>query len=50
MTETFVGQIITDGRITIPDKVRQILGLKEGHFVRVVIEKADNPRKKGANP
>ncbi len=38
--ETFVGQIIADGRITIPDKVRDLLKLKEGDLVRVTVQPA----------
>jgi AbrB family looped-hinge helix DNA binding protein len=38
--ETFVGQLIADGRITIPDKIRELLRLKEGDYVRVTIQPA----------
>jgi len=41
MTEIFVAQIIADGRVTIPDSVRQLLGLKEGDFVRIKLEKVN---------
>lgn len=40
MSETFVTKIISDGRLTIPETIREILKLKEGDPVRVSIEKA----------
>jgi AbrB family looped-hinge helix DNA binding protein len=36
--ETFIGQIIADGRVTIPDKIRELLGLKEGDYVQITVE------------
>lgn len=48
MGEEFVGQIIADGRVTIPDKIRDFLKLKEGDFVRVNVEPANNKRPKVA--
>lgn len=41
MSEKFVARLIADGRITIPESIRIILGLKEGDLVRAVIEKAN---------
>ena len=41
MSEKFVARLIADGRITIPESVREVLGLKEGDLVRAVVEKAN---------
>lgn len=35
----FVSKIIADGRVTVPQKVRELLKLKEGDFVEVEINK-----------
>jgi AbrB family looped-hinge helix DNA binding protein len=40
--EKFVAQIIADGRITIPDKIRELLNLKEGDLVRVTVQPASS--------
>ena len=40
MAETFLTQIISLGRVTVPEAVREILNLKDGDRVRVTIEKA----------
>lgn len=45
MTENFVAQIIADGRITIPDKIRMLMELKEGDFVRATIKKVNKNSK-----
>lgn len=45
MGEEFVGKIIADGRVTIPDNIRDLLELKEGDLVRVNVERANNKRK-----
>jgi AbrB family looped-hinge helix DNA binding protein len=37
--EIFIAQVISLGRITIPDKVRNVLDIKDGDYVRVTIEK-----------
>jgi len=37
--ENFIAQIISLGRITIPDKIRDVLELKDGDYVRVTIVK-----------
>ena len=39
MVHKFVGKIIADGRVTIPDKIRELLRLKEGDFVEVEVNK-----------
>jgi len=44
MSETFVAKIIVGGRITIPESVRDVLGLKEGDLVRAVVEKANKTK------
>ena len=41
MSEVFVAEIISDGRLTIPLPVRELLGLKAGDLVKVkIISKA----------
>lgn len=44
MRETFVGQIIADGRVTIPETIRAILCVKEGDYVKIVIEKKETAK------
>jgi AbrB family looped-hinge helix DNA binding protein len=39
MTETFVGEIIESGRVTIPETIRDLLNLCKGDKVRVTVEK-----------
>jgi len=47
MSESFVATVIADGRITIPDDIRELLEIKEGDKIRAIIEKIPN-KKKGA--
>jgi len=46
--ETFKARVISRGRITIPDTLRELLKIKEGDFVEVQVEKI--PDSKGASP
>jgi len=41
MSETFVARVIADGRITIPENIREVLAIKEGDLVRATVEKAN---------
>lgn len=41
MVETFVARVIADGRITIPESIREVLAIKEGDLVRTTVEKAN---------
>ena len=34
-------KIFSNGRVTIPDYIRQALGLKEGDLVKVIVERVD---------
>jgi len=45
MSESFVAQVIADGRITIPLTLRKLLGIKEGDFVKVQLEGKAEPIK-----
>jgi bifunctional DNA-binding transcriptional regulator/antitoxin component of YhaV-PrlF toxin-antitoxin module len=40
MAETFVAQV-SRGRITIDQKIRDLLGITDGDYVRVSVEKAN---------
>ena len=42
--ETFKARVISRGRITIPDTLRELLGIEEGDFVEVQLKKVDNPK------
>jgi AbrB family looped-hinge helix DNA binding protein len=46
--ETFKTQVISNGRISIPSKIRKKLTIEEGDYVKVNIEKLvlveDNPQ------
>jgi AbrB family looped-hinge helix DNA binding protein len=39
--EKFVAQIIANGRVTIPDTVRELLTLKEGDYVEIRVRKRE---------
>lgn len=41
--ETFLGKMISGGRVTIPEKVREKLFLNYGNLVRIRIKKEVNP-------
>ena len=41
MSETFITQVVSLGRVTIPEKVREVLGIKEGMTVRVTVERVE---------
>jgi AbrB family looped-hinge helix DNA binding protein len=38
-------KVIKDGRITIPQEIRELENIKEGDFLRVTIQKIDRPAK-----
>ncbi|MDA4124721.1 MAG: hypothetical protein OK438_04625 [Thaumarchaeota archaeon] len=46
----FIAEVIQGGRITIPDEVREIFGIKEGFFVlcnlKVISRRDKKPRNK----
>jgi hypothetical protein len=44
MSETFVAQV-SRGRITIDSKIRDFLGINDGDYVRITVEKATNGQK-----
>jgi len=39
----FIARIVSDGRVTIPEQIRKLLGLKEGDFVSCDIETVNSP-------
>ncbi len=41
MSEGFVGKIIKNNRITIPKEIMDIMGLHEGDYLHVTIEKKE---------
>ena len=40
-SEAFIATVIADGRVTIPEPVRKVLGLNEGDLVKVTVEKTE---------
>lgn len=48
MSESFVAQVIADGRITIPLPLRRLLSIKEGDFVKIQLEGKTEPVKEEA--
>jgi len=41
--ESFKAEVISGGRITIPDLVRKLLKIEDGDVVEVQVEKVNNP-------
>jgi len=39
----FIARVVSDGRVTIPEQIRKLLGLKEGDFVSCDIETVNTP-------
>ncbi|MGZ4135244.1 MAG: AbrB/MazE/SpoVT family DNA-binding domain-containing protein [Halobacteriota archaeon] len=39
-------RMICDGRVTIPLEIREVEGIKEGDYIKITVEKVENP----ANP
>jgi AbrB family looped-hinge helix DNA binding protein len=39
MSNRFTAKIIADGRVTIPDTLRELLSLNEGDFVEIEVTK-----------
>lgn len=48
MSESFVAQVIADGRVTIPLPLRKLLGIKDGDFVKIQVEGKTKPIKEVA--
>ena len=36
-------RMIADGRVTIPNEIREIEGIKEGDYVKITVEKVRKP-------
>jgi AbrB family looped-hinge helix DNA binding protein len=43
--QSFITKVVLHGRITIPENVRDVLGLKTGTVVNVTVEKIEKVRK-----
>jgi len=41
--ESFKARVISGGRITIPDTLRELLKIRDGDFVEVELKKVNNP-------
>jgi AbrB family looped-hinge helix DNA binding protein len=39
--EKFIAQVIANGRITIPDTIRELLAIKEGDYVELKVRKRE---------
>lgn len=37
-------KVIKDGRVTIPQEIRELEGIKEGDFLKITIEKIDRSK------
>ena len=48
MSESFIAQVIADGRVTIPLPLRKLLNIKDGDFVKVQLEGKTEPVKEGS--
>ena len=46
MQYTTTLKIYSNGRVTIPDYIRQALGLGDGDLIKVIVERADEDAKK----
>jgi AbrB family looped-hinge helix DNA binding protein len=44
-THTATVKVIKDGRVTIPQEIREVGDIKEGDFVRITIEKIERAKK-----
>lgn len=44
MAERFAGQVLADGRVTIPADVREQIGVERGDYVIVEVEDIDGER------
>jgi len=42
----FLARVISRGRITIPDEIRELLNIKEGDLLEVTIKKVKEVKKK----
>jgi len=43
--EVFVARVIADGKVTVPRRVRDVLGIEKGDYVRVTITEVIKERK-----
>lgn len=41
MAETFLAKIIKNNRVTIPKEIMDVMGLSEGDYLRITIEKKE---------
>lgn len=41
MSEMFLGKIIKNSRVTIPKEIMDVMGLREGDYLRIIIEKKE---------
>lgn len=42
-TEEYIGEVMPDGHLSLPEKVAKLLGLMPRKRVRVIIERVDEP-------
>jgi AbrB family looped-hinge helix DNA binding protein len=40
-------KVIKDGRVTIPQEIRELESINEGDFLKITIEKIERPRQVG---
>jgi len=45
--ETFYKEVSNNGKITIPQKIREKLGIKRGNYVKISIEKMEEAKTDG---
>jgi len=39
----FIARVISDGRVTIPEEIRKLLGIRSGDYVSCEIESVNSP-------
>jgi len=44
-THSATVKVIKDGRVTIPQEIREVEGINEGDFIRITIEKIERAKK-----
>lgn len=44
-THSATVKVIKDGRVTIPQEIREVEGIKEGDFVRITIERIEKVKR-----
>lgn len=45
MSETTIVEVQRNGTVTIPKSIRDVLGIKENDFIRIIIEKVERNEK-----